>query len=243
MSWRVVSDTAGQVKEVVKPLIPLGGRILLDLTDVEQLDSSGLGTLVGLKASAVNAGYCRLELVNMITASGGPAAHYQADATVFVVAQTRVRRIVVRNFQGYQTMHMGVAIKLSRDCEVIEIPSGTRSILPAGSVVSIMQTLGGSYSVSGGQYGYMYRIDAQDADALGLPTPEATPLSEQKPFSEQLVWDELKTVFDPEIPVNIVDLGLVYGCNIAPAEQGGTQARHQDVDDGTGLRHGQCPEV
>lgn len=120
-------------------------------------------------------------------------------------------------------MHMGVAIKLSRDCEVIEIPSGTRSILPAGSVVSIMQTLGGSYSVSGGQYGYMYRIDAQDADALGLPTPEATPLSEQKPFSEQLVWDELKTVFDPEIPVNIVDLGLVYGCNIVPAEQGGTK--------------------
>jgi len=62
---RIVSDTAGQVREVVKPLIPLGGRILLDLTDVEQLDSSGLGTLVGLKASAVNAGYCRLELVNI----------------------------------------------------------------------------------------------------------------------------------------------------------------------------------
>jgi anti-anti-sigma factor len=50
---------------VVKPLIPRGGRILLDLTDVEHLDSSGLGTLVGLKASAVNAGYCRLELVNI----------------------------------------------------------------------------------------------------------------------------------------------------------------------------------
>lgn len=120
-------------------------------------------------------------------------------------------------------MHMGVAIKLSRDCEVIEIPSGTRSTLPEGSVVRIMQTLGGSYSVSGGQYGYMYRIDAHDADALGLPVPEATPSSEQRPFSEQLVWDELKTVFDPEIPVNIVDLGLVYGCNITPAEQGGNK--------------------
>ncbi len=120
-------------------------------------------------------------------------------------------------------MHMGVAIKLSRDCEVIEIPSGTRSTLPEGSVVRIMQTLGGSYSVSGGQYGYMYRIDAHDADALGLPLPEAVPPSEQKPFSEQLVWDELKTVFDPEIPVNIVDLGLVYGCSIAPAEQGGNK--------------------
>ena len=83
-------------------------------------------------------------------------------------------------------MHLGVAIKLSRDCEVIEIPSGTRSTLPEGSVVRIMQTLGGSYSVSGGQYGYMYRIDAHDADALGLPVPEAPPSSEQRPFSEQL---------------------------------------------------------
>lgn len=118
-------------------------------------------------------------------------------------------------------MHSGVPITLSRDCEVIEIPSGTRNTLPTGSVVRIMQTLGGSYTVTGGQYGYMYRIDARDADALGLPTPEATAASEHKAFSEQLVKDELKTIFDPEIPVNIVDLGLVYGCDIAPAEQGG----------------------
>jgi len=118
-------------------------------------------------------------------------------------------------------MHTGVPITLSRDCEVIEIPSGTRSTLPAGTLVSIMQTLGGSYTVSGGQYGYMYRIDARDADALGLPTPETPAASEHKPFSEQLVRDELKTIFDPEIPVNIVDLGLVYGCTITDAEQGG----------------------
>jgi len=64
---RLVSDTAGQLKEVVKPLIASGGgnRILIDLGAVEHLDSSGLGTLVGLKASAINAGYCRLELVNL----------------------------------------------------------------------------------------------------------------------------------------------------------------------------------
>lgn len=118
-------------------------------------------------------------------------------------------------------MHSGVPITLSRDCEVIEIPSGTRNSLPAGSVVRIMQTLGGSYTVTGGQYGYMYRIDARDADALGLPTPETPATSEHKAFSEQLVKDELKTIFDPEIPVNIVDLGLVYGCDITPSEQGG----------------------
>lgn len=61
---RLVSDTGNQLKEIVKPLIG-HGRILIDLTDVEHMDSSGLGTLVGLKASAINAGYCRLELVNV----------------------------------------------------------------------------------------------------------------------------------------------------------------------------------
>jgi anti-anti-sigma factor len=62
---RVVSESAGQIKEVVKPLIPLGGHIVLDLTDVSYLDSSGLGTLVGLKVSALKEGYCKLELVNL----------------------------------------------------------------------------------------------------------------------------------------------------------------------------------
>ncbi len=119
-------------------------------------------------------------------------------------------------------MHMGVAITLSRDCEVIEIPSGMRNTLSAGTSVRIMQTLGGSYTVTGGPYGAMYRIDAHDADALGLAVPEASAAG-QRTFSEQLVWDELKTVFDPEIPVNIVDLGLVYGCNIAAADQGGNK--------------------
>ncbi len=62
---RLVSETAGQIKEAVKPLIPAGGRIKLDLTDLNYMDSSGLGTLVGLKVSALREGYCRLELVNL----------------------------------------------------------------------------------------------------------------------------------------------------------------------------------
>jgi len=116
-------------------------------------------------------------------------------------------------------MQTGI-IKLNRDTEVIEIPSGTRSVLTAGSPVSIMQSLGGSYTISGGAYGAMYRIDARDADALGLPTPQESAPSEHKPFSEQLVWDELKTVFDPEIPVNVVDLGLIYECAVSGVEGG-----------------------
>ncbi len=117
-------------------------------------------------------------------------------------------------------MSMGVILKLTRDTEVIEIPAGTHTTLPAGSPVSIMQSLGSSYTISGGQYGAMYRIDARDADALGLAVPETPAAAEQKPFSEQLVWDELKTVFDPEIPVNVVDLGLIYECNIGDVEGG-----------------------
>ena len=62
---RLVSETSGEIKELVRPLIAGGGRIVLDLTDVSYLDSSGLGTLVGLKASAIKAGYCTLELVNL----------------------------------------------------------------------------------------------------------------------------------------------------------------------------------
>ena len=61
----LVSDTAGEIKELVRPLIPLGGRIIIDLGDVKHLDSAGLGALVGLKTSAINQGLCILELTNM----------------------------------------------------------------------------------------------------------------------------------------------------------------------------------
>jgi anti-anti-sigma factor len=61
----LVSNTAGKLKELVGPLIPLGGRVIIDLGDVKHLDSAGLGALVGLKVSAINQGQCKLELANM----------------------------------------------------------------------------------------------------------------------------------------------------------------------------------
>ncbi|MGC2110935.1 MAG: putative Fe-S cluster assembly protein SufT [Candidatus Korobacteraceae bacterium] len=118
-------------------------------------------------------------------------------------------------------MTIGVPITLNRACEAIEIPSGLRRMLAAGTLVRIMQSLGTSYTVSS-DYGCMYRIDARDADALGLAAPSAAvpAAAAWEPFSEQMVWKELRTVFDPEIPVNVVDLGLIYACAITPLDEG-----------------------
>jgi probable FeS assembly SUF system protein SufT len=120
-------------------------------------------------------------------------------------------------------MPAGEIIRLGRATEVTEIPSGIRGQLPPGTSVRITQTLGGSFTVMS-DYGQLYRVDAHDADALGLspapPGPVSLPES-AGPLHEQMVWDLLKAVYDPEIPVNIVDLGLVYDCKIGEVEQGG----------------------
>jgi probable FeS assembly SUF system protein SufT len=115
-------------------------------------------------------------------------------------------------------------ITLSRDCDVIEIPSGVPQRLPAGAIVKIMQNLGSSYTVNSDR-GYMYRIDGKDADAIGLTPVIGAPAveAEAEPFSEKLVWGQLKTIFDPEIPVNISDLGLIYACDISPVDGGGNK--------------------
>jgi probable FeS assembly SUF system protein SufT len=109
-------------------------------------------------------------------------------------------------------------VTLKRDCAAIAIPAGTSHTLPAGTSVRIRQAMGGSYTVSAA--GPLYRIDEKDADALGLSGP-ATEEHTPPAFSERMVWDQLKTIFDPEIPVNIVDLGLIYACEIGEHAEGG----------------------
>lgn len=112
---------------------------------------------------------------------------------------------------------------LKRDCEAILIPAGTKITIPAGTRVTITQALGGSYTVN--IQGNLARIDGKDADALGL-TPTVTGDDSGAgagPVDEEKVWDVLKTCYDPEIPTNIVDLGLVYECRITPLDGGGNR--------------------
>jgi probable FeS assembly SUF system protein SufT len=114
-------------------------------------------------------------------------------------------------------------IILSRDCEAIQIPSGQKISLSAGTQVRVTQSLGGSYTVTTDQ-GYLVRIANKDADAIGKEAEasqaERLTAAEGSADLEKLVWDQLKTCFDPEIPVNIVDLGLVYHCQVTPLPEG-----------------------
>ena len=110
---------------------------------------------------------------------------------------------------------------VSRDVEVTAIPYGEKVPLKAGATVFITQSLGGSYTAMT-DMGYMVRIEGKDADAIGEEAtegPSAEALANKS--LEELAWDQLKTCYDPEIPVNIVDLGLVYSCEVAPHPEGG----------------------
>jgi probable FeS assembly SUF system protein SufT len=119
-------------------------------------------------------------------------------------------------------------ITLTRDCTAVMVPSGETVSLSVGSSVWLTQALGGTYTVMT-ERGYTVRIDGRDADALGLtPSDDLQPSQSSAEAGsasiEDRVWNELRSCFDPEIPVNIVDLGLIYDCQVSGRSDGGHKA-------------------
>jgi probable FeS assembly SUF system protein SufT len=110
---------------------------------------------------------------------------------------------------------------VTRDVEATAIPYGDKVPLKAGTPVIITQALGGSYTIYTMQ-GYMVRIDGADADAIGKEATQGPTAAEAAGKTiEQMVWDQLRTCYDPEIPVDIVELGLVHGAEVTPLPEGG----------------------
>ncbi|MGD0252909.1 MAG: putative Fe-S cluster assembly protein SufT [Verrucomicrobiota bacterium] len=123
-------------------------------------------------------------------------------------------------------MNSNEAKTLTRDVEAAVVPVGTKVTLQKGGLAHVMQSLGGSYTVV--VNGNMFRIEAKDADALGLEVPAKPAAAATGPATqeglEKQVWEALKTCYDPEIPVNVVDLGLIYDCNLTPAGENSFKA-------------------
>jgi probable FeS assembly SUF system protein SufT len=123
-------------------------------------------------------------------------------------------------------MHENTEFTTSRDVEAIAIPMGTKFTIPAGTPGVITQSLGGSYTIA--TYHGLARVAEKDGDALGLEKTEsklAQPANgaSAADVSEEDVWNQLRQCYDPEIPVNIVDLGLVYDCKLTKKDDGGTR--------------------
>ena len=112
---------------------------------------------------------------------------------------------------------------VTRDVEATAIPYGDKVPLKSGTPVIITQALGGSYTLYTMQ-GYMVRIDGADADAIGKEV-QAGPTAEEAAHKtiDQMVWDQLRTCYDPEIPVDIVELGLVHSAEVTPVPEGGNK--------------------
>ena len=107
-------------------------------------------------------------------------------------------------------------VELTRDCDAVQIPSGTGITLEKGSEVYLMQSLGGSYTIQAPAYGGLFRIAGRDADAIGKQAPPEPVVEAVVGDLDAQIWGALKTCYDPEIPVNIVDLGLVYDMRVSP---------------------------
>jgi probable FeS assembly SUF system protein SufT len=113
-------------------------------------------------------------------------------------------------------------VVVSRTCEAVMIPSGEKVLVPQGAHATITQSLGGTYTLITDR-GLMVRVSGKEVEAIGKQPTEVAQADEGDLTPEKLeamVWDQLKTCFDPEIPVNIVDLGLVYLCELAPTDDG-----------------------
>ncbi len=110
--------------------------------------------------------------------------------------------------------------QFERDCEVVMIPSGDELTLPVGTVGYITQSLGGSFTVF--VDGNLFRVSGMDADAIGKQPvmPLSLPVDATIDDVEKLVWSQVRTCYDPEIPVNIVELGLIYSCELHTSEEG-----------------------
>lgn len=116
-------------------------------------------------------------------------------------------------------------VTLSRDVIGILIPQGTKVELPEGAEGAITQALGGSFTVQ--VQGHLFRIDGKDADAIGKEVARTPELAANASDAEveKAVWDQLRTCYDPEIPVDIVELGLIYECALEALEAGGRKAK------------------
>jgi probable FeS assembly SUF system protein SufT len=115
-------------------------------------------------------------------------------------------------------------VELSRDCEAEQIPSGTKVTIPEGTRAVITQALGDTYTVQFPTMGGLYRIADKDADALGKKSKGLPSVAGVRggdgTISEDMVWEQLKEVYDPEIPINVVDLGLIYDLRVNPLPTG-----------------------
>ena len=116
--------------------------------------------------------------------------------------------------------HENEPVVIYRDVRAVMVPAGAEVTLKTGQAGYITQALGGSFTVY--VDGNLFRIAGEDADALGkevVRQPELPPNATEEDVLK-LVWDQLRTCYDPEIPINIVDLGLVYSCEVKPNEDG-----------------------
>jgi probable FeS assembly SUF system protein SufT len=116
-------------------------------------------------------------------------------------------------------------VKLVRDCKAMEIPQGTETVLAEGTEVRILQSLGDSHTVIT-ERRQMLKIAAADSDALGVgPPPKTRPAMSdaERQSLEERCLEALETCYDPELPVNVVDLGLVYACQVTPLAAGGSE--------------------